>query len=166
MKKFLKFYLPLFLSLAATGIFTVGYLAARRSTLKYLFGEAKMISPAKKASIKVNGIESNSSQIFESDGKFYFVTDDSKLRFHDLLVIDRAKNDVALPNGGCRDVLFSNYLFLEECGYGGVFYGDKVKMSGFNTRLEITDSEISFILPNDRDFITPEYKIEIRFTGE
>jgi hypothetical protein len=166
MKKFLKIFLSLYVTILAIGFFTLCYLTAHRTFSKYLFGEAKMISPAKEARININGIESNSSQIFEFNGKFYFVTDDSKLPLYDLLVIDGAKNDVALPNSGCHEVFFLKYLFLEDCGYGGVFFGDEVKMSGFNTQLKITNSEINFILPDDGDFTTSKHKIEIIFKGE
>lgn len=157
MKKFLSFYLPLFFIFIAVGVFTLRYLNENHeNVLKCLAGAGKIVSPAKNAVIKMDGIESADTKIFESNGRFYVVTDDRRLR-EDMLIIDKSENDVALPNGGCRELILSNYLFLADCGYGGVFYSDG-KADKFNTQLKMTDSEISFVIP--------AHKIEILFKGE
>ena len=75
----------------------------------------------------------------------------------DLLIIVKSKNDVILPNGGCREVVFSNYLFLADCAKG-YFYSDKAIGNGFDTQLKISNSDMNFVIPG--------HKIEILFKGE
>jgi hypothetical protein len=156
MKKFLRFYLPLFIAIIAFGFFTLRYLIENHeNVLKCLVGGGKVISPAKNAVVKIDDVESTDAKIFEADGNFYLVMESVKAL--DLLIIDKSRNDIILPNGGCREVVFSNYLFLADCAKG-IFYSDKGKGNGFNTQLKISDSNISFVVPN--------HKIEILFKGE
>jgi hypothetical protein len=156
MKKVFRFYLPLLIAILAFGFFTLRYLNENhKNVVKCLAGEGKVISPAKNAVIKIDEIESTDAKIFESDGNFYFVTE--SVRDFDLLIINRSGNDVILPNGGCREVLFSKYLFLADCAKG-IPYSDKAKGSGFDTQLKISGSNINFVVPN--------HKIEILFKGE
>lgn len=117
-----------------------------------LIGDGKVISRAKNAVIKMDGVELPDAKIFESDESFYLVLE--SVKDLDLLIIVKPANDVILPNGGCREVLFSNYLYLADCAKGK-FYGYDLS---FNTQLKISDSDINFIVPN--------HKIEIQFTGE
>lgn len=156
MKKLLKFYLPLFLAISSLGFFTLRYLVVNHEpALKCAFGSGKIVSPAKKAVIKIDNIESIDAKIFELNGRFYLVTE--SIKDFDLLIVDKSANDVVLPNGNCQEVLFSNYLFLADCGFGGVFYSS-AKTESFNTELKISYSDINFVVPN--------HKIEISFKGE
>ena len=156
MKKFLRFYLPLFLAVSSLGFFTLRYLVVNHEpALKCVLGAGKIVSPAKKAVIKIDNIESIDAKIFEANGSFYLATE--SVKDFDLLIIDKSINEVALPNGNCQEVLFSNYLFLADCGYSGVFYSS-AKADNFNTQLKISDSDITFVVPN--------HKIEISFKGE
>ena len=139
MKKFLRFCLPLFLAIIALGFCLIG---------NYV---GKVIFPAKNAVIKMDGVELPDAKIFETDQSFYLVLE--SVKNIDLLIIVKPANDVILPNGGCREVVFSNYLFLEDCAEGE-FYRDV----GFDTQLKISDSTIDFVVPN--------HKIEILFKGE
>jgi hypothetical protein len=157
MKKFLRFYLPLLIAISAFGFFTLRYLVENHeNVLKCLVGEGKMISPAKKTVIKIDGIELPDAKIFEADGNFYLVTE--SIKDFDLLILVKSKNDVILPNSGCREVVFSNYLFLADCAKG-YFYADRSPAGmDFDPQLKITSSDINFVVPN--------HKIEIIFKGE
>jgi hypothetical protein len=141
MKKFLRFCLPLFLVVIALGFCLIGYIA-----------DGKVIFPAKNAVIKIDGIEQSDAKIFETDESFYIVLE--PVREFDLLILVKPANDVVLPNGNCREVIFSNYLFLDDCAKGK-FYGSDLD---FQTQLKISDSNIDFVIPN--------HKIEILFKGE
>lgn len=142
MKKFLRFFLPLLLVVIALGLFLIGI----------LIGDGKVISRAKNAVIKMDGVELPDAKIFESDESFYLVLE--SVKDLDLLIIVKPANDVILPNGGCREVLFSNYLYLADCAKGKFYSFD----TSFNTQLKISNSDVNFI--------TPEHKIEIIFKGE
>ena len=112
----------------------------------------KVFFPAKNAVIKMDGVELPDAKIFESDESFYLVLE--SVGDFDLLIIVKPENDVILPNGGCRKVFFSNYLFLDDCAKGKFYLYDL----GFNTQFKRSDSNIYFVVPN--------HKIEIIFKGE
>ena len=114
--------------------------------------DGKVIFPAKNAVIKIDGIEQLDAKIFETNESFYLVTESTK--DFDLLILVKPANDVILPNGNCREVIFSNYLFLDDCAKGK-FYDSELD---FQTQLKISGSEINFVVPN--------HKIEIIFKGE
>lgn len=114
--------------------------------------DAKLIFPAKNAVIKMDGVELPDAKIFETNESFYLVFESAK--DFDLLIIVKPANDVILPNGGCREVIFSNYLFLDDCAKGKFYWHDL----SFNTQLKRSDSNIDFVVPN--------HKIEIIFKGE
>ncbi len=156
MKKFLRFYLPLLIAVLAFGFFTLRYLNENHeNVLKCLVGEGKVISPAKKAVIKLDGVELSDAKIFETEESFYLVME--SVKDFDLLILVKSKNDVILPDSGCREVIFSKYLFLADCAKG-YFYSDTAIGDGFDTQLKRSESNISFVVPN--------HKIEIIFKGE
>ena len=154
MKKFLKFYLPLLIFFGAAGIFLLGYMIENHAAvLKYFAGEVglegkgKIISTKINAVVKEDGVEQSRAEVFEDDGKLYLVfakTEDSNFG---VLILDTLRKDVLLPNvSDCYDLVFSKYLFQAECGRGGVPYSsDKADM--YNVRLEATDTQINFRLP-------------------
>jgi hypothetical protein len=140
MKKFLRFCLPLFLVVIALGFCVIG---------NYV---GKVFFPAKNAVIKMDGVELPDAKIFESNESFYLVLE--SVKDFDLLIIVKPENDVILPESGCRKVVFSNYLFLDDCAKGEFYWHDQ----SFNTQLKRSDSNIDFVVPN--------HKIEIIFKGE
>ncbi len=144
MKKFLRFCLPFFLAIIALGLCLYGI----------YIRDGKVIFPAKNAVIKMDGVELPDAKIFETNESFYLVFE--SVRDFDLLIIVKPANDVILPNGGCREVVFSNYLFLSDCAEGEFYWYQAVEP--FDTQLKISDSNIDFVVPN--------HKIEIIFKGE
>ncbi len=149
MKKFLKYYLPLLLIISSFGIYLIGY---HKNVVKSLISDGKIMFPAKNAVIKMDGIEIPDAKIFESEESFYLVSD--SVKDLNLLIIVKPANDVILPNGGCHELLFSNFLFLADCAKGKFYSFDL----SFNTQLKISNSDVNFIIPN--------HKIEILFKGE
>ena len=146
MKKFLRFCLPLLLAVIALGFCLIGN----------HIGDGKVIFPAKNAVIKMDGVELSDAKIFETGESFYLVLE--SIKDFDLLIIVKSKNDVILPDAGCREVIFSNYLILDDCAKG-YFYSERSPAGmDFDPQLKISDSDIYFVVPN--------HKIEILFKGE
>ena len=157
MKKFLGFYLPAFILVGAVAFFMLHWMVENhKPVLIWMIGDGELVSPAKNATVKVNGIEFTDAKIFDAGERFFFVVEKERNLGFDLLIISKSKNDVLLPNGDCREVLFSNYLVLSDCAKGK-FYGYQA-VTPFDTQLKISDSNIDFVVPN--------HKIEIQFKGE
>ena len=155
MKKILKYYLPLFITIMALGFCVVLYLVGNhKEALVCVFSEnCKIISLERKAIVKIDGVVSADSKVFEDERNFYLVFDYDKNGNFELREIDKNKNDVTFPVS-YFEVLFSKYLILSQ-GTGGILLSDTTKGNGFDTQLKISDSEINFV--------TPEHKIEIIF---
>ncbi len=173
MKKFLKYYLPLLIFLTASGIFLLGYMIENHAVvLKYIAGEAmegkaKIIRTKVNAVVREDGIEQNRIKVFENDGKFYLVFEKTEDLGFGVLIVDKTRKDIFMPNvGSCYDLLFSKYLFQAECGRGGVPYSSG-KADMYNVKLEANDSQINFQLPEyDYGKIKRNRKMEIIFKGE
>jgi len=163
MRKFLRFYLPLIFLFIASCIFAAIYILVNHPVvLKYLDDKSRVtvISPPIDAVVSVGGAEQSEAKVFEKDGYFFL-----KSTAFDLLVIDKSRKDVLLPNAGCSEMLFPKYLFEEDCLHSGFFFSGE-KGGGFNTELKISDSNINFFIPKiiDGRFEKGE-KIEIIFKG-
>lgn len=161
MKKFLRFYLPLLLALTALGVFTLRYLVVNHENALKCLRECRVISAPKSAVVKIDGVESTGSKIFEDEKNYYLVSDIYKKDSFSLMIIDKSKNDVTFPTG-CYDTIFSSYLLLPDCA-GGIFLSDSVKGNGFDSQLKITGSNINFVVPENKHFDIPEHKIEILY---
>ena len=69
-----------------------------------------------------------------------------------ILIIDKENNKIGVPNLNIRDYsLWGNYLFQNNSGESFVPFGH-FKSGHFNPNLNITNDEITFILPQDREF--------------
>jgi hypothetical protein len=161
MRKFLRFYLPFVFLFIAICIFAAGYVLVKHPrVVAYFDGESTIISPPADAVVRIGGVEQSEARVFEKDGNFFL-----KSKAFDLLVIDKSRKDVLLPNAGCSEMVFSKYLFEEDCLHSGFFFSGE-KGGGFNTELEISDSNINFFIPKiiDGRFEKGE-KIEIIFKG-
>ena len=155
MKKILNYYLPIFITIVALGFLAVLYLVGNHeNALKCVFNKnCKIISPARKAIVKIDDVISADSKVFEDEGNFYLVSDPYEKDRFGLRRIDKNKNDVTFPIR-YYEVLFSKYLILPD-GTDGIFLSDTVKTNGFDSQLKINDSKINFVVP--------EHKIEIIF---
>ena len=184
MQKFFKYYLPVLIFLGASGILFLGYMFTEHlGVLKYIAGElgmegkGKIISTKVNAVVKEDGVEQKRIKTFEDDGQIYLVfekTEDSDSdvlivdKARDVLIVDKARKDIFAPNSGnnCFDLLFSRYLIQTECGKSGGYLGSE-KYEGYRTKMEITDSQITFRLPKyNYGKVVRDRKMEIIFKGK
>jgi hypothetical protein len=154
MKKFLRFYLPIIIVFICIGFYSV---SDYRNALKCLNENGcRVVSTTRNAVVKIDGRESLNSKIFEDETNYYLVSDAYK-------IINKSKNAVTYPE--CYATIYSSYLLLPDCVHG-IFLSDTVKGNGFDEKLEITSSNVEFIIPETEHFKIPNHKIEIIFKGE
>lgn len=168
MKNIFKFYLPLLIFLSALGILFLGYMIKNHVViLKYIAGEAKIITNQLDATVKEDGVEQDSVKLFDDEGKFYLVFKRNENYNFEVLILDKTKEDIFRPNiGNCYELLFSKYLLQADCGRGGVPYSN-VKSDMYDVKFQSTDSEINFQLPEYKNGkLERDRKIEIVFKGE
>ncbi|MBS1797180.1 MAG: hypothetical protein JSS81_25360 [Acidobacteria bacterium] len=142
------------------------YAVAHRNGLECISNrkECKIVSPARKAIVKIDGNESAGSTVFEDARYVYLVSDVYRKGDFALMTIDKSRRAVTFPDGN-YDILFSNYLILPYGG-GGIFFSDGVKAGGFDEQLRTNDSGLDFVVPEWQTFKIPEHRVEIIFTGE
>lgn len=168
MKKILKYYLPTLILLSAIGILFLGYMLKNHIVvLKYLAGEAKIIKTQTSATVRENGIEQKRIKLFEDEGKIYIVFQETEDLGFGVLIVDEKRKDIFAPNvGNCYELLFSSYLFQAETGCGGDYYSG-LKHEMYNVKLESTNSNINFQLPEyNYGKVERDRKMEIIFRGE
>ena len=84
------------------------------------------------------------------------------------MIVDKTRKDIFAPNSGnnCIDLVFSRYLIQTECGKSGGYLGSE-KYEGYKTKMELTDSQITFQLPKYKyGKVERNRKMEIIFKGE
>ena len=133
MKKILRFYLPIFISIFALAIFVLIYTVRNHeNALKCAFNkDCEVVSVSRNAVIKIDGIISEGSKIFEDEKNYYLVSDVYKKYSYSMHIINKSENDVTYPVG-CFEVAFRKYLLLPDCALG-IFLSNNAKGSGFDT---------------------------------
>ncbi|HQU85841.1 MAG TPA: hypothetical protein PKY59_22075 [Pyrinomonadaceae bacterium] len=164
MRKSLKLILPIILVVFT--FFLVYYaIGNHENALKCIFNkDCRIVSNERDAIIKVDGNVAHESKVFENEENFYFVSDAYLKDRYFLYQINKSKNDVMYPID-CYEVSFGSYLILPDCARS-IFLSNSAKGDGFDTQLKITDTAITFRLPEDKHSNYPEHKIEILFNGE
>lgn len=155
--------MPIIITLFCLGFYSV---SNYENALKCVFNtkQCQVVSKMRNAIVKIDGRESLNSKVFVDERRFYLISDAYGVDYFFLMTIDKSKNDVTLPDG-CYATIYSSYLLLADCVHG-IFYSDKVKAEGFDTKLKVTSSEIKFIIPDSSKSGLPTHNVEILFKGE
>lgn len=163
MRKKIALSLPIFLAIIALAVFAFRFLLVNPGDLLTCFNKngCRVVSTRRTAVVKIDGVESPGSKVFEDEENFYLVSDFIKKDDFSLTIINKFENDAMYPIG-CYGMVSEGYLILPDCA-ASVFYGNKGKADGFDTQLTVTGAGLTFLTPEKKPFNIPEHRIEIVF---
>jgi len=167
MKKFLKFYLPIFIIIQSLFVWLPFYLIKNHSVLlKYSLGMARLHSETVNSIVKVDGNEQPEIKIFKLDNERWLVYSPNFENGERVIIVDKARNDIASTNSSEDDyeLVFNNYLFQSDSAYGLV-YASSPKWD-LKPNLEIMDSRISYTTKKLENGNLVDVRTEILFKGE
>jgi hypothetical protein len=147
MKKFLKFYLPIFVAFLSLSILVFAYLFNDPPILaRYMLGHGKLYSQTVDAVVKINGKEVPEAKVFKADNEKLFVYTPYGILSVPVIVVDKTKNDIGMIRADYEnyELIFNRYLLQSESSYD-VVYASDVKAK-YDPDIQITESRISYNL--------------------
>jgi hypothetical protein len=164
MKKFLKFYLPIFAAFLSLIFLISAYLLNNHPIfVQYMFGDARLYCQIVDAVVKINGQESPEVKVYKVENENLLVYTPFGLLYKPVVIVDKAKNDIGGANAGYEnyELLFNRYLLQSENSHG-ITYASETK-TRYDVNLEITESKVSYnVTQNDGGRVN----FEILLNGE
>lgn len=145
-KSFFKYYLPTLIFIGALGIFLFWYMFNNHlPILEFIFGCGTIHSNVADTIVKEDEIELTNAKVFilENGNKLLIYTPDSE-KSHDVLIVDKLKNNVGLTNSGKDnyEILFDRFLFQSKNAYR-IVYANEGKWA-LKHNLKISNKDISY----------------------
>lgn len=145
-KRFIKYYLPIFLFISATSVFLLVYMKRNHEpVLRFLIGDARVHSNLVSATVKEDGVELSNAKVFEiKNGEQLLVYSPDSKASYKVIIINKVINNIGQTNSGKEryKLLFDKYLIQTDGAYG-VVYASSVKWE-LDPKLIITDTKITY----------------------